>query len=265
MAGKAYIGGTAYDITGGKTLVGGTAYDITAGKTLIGGTAYDIVFKKPVTLRELFDDLTVVGIAGRNSSTSRLTYISTSITATSHACYLFSMFNGGISIWKITGALSSISTTPLKAGGSGYPGIYNYNSGSRIYYRTGTSSSRYSSGSSTSGGTSVYGCTLPIIRFPNYDNDVVESILSQMTITTEDGVNASSSSSNYFSFDATHNNDNFIYLVSVGTALDSWSYSGANLTRISGTSSQVATKSSTTRIDYSGHGITGLKLQYTSS
>lgn len=45
MGGKAYVGGTAYDITGGKTLIGGTAYDITGGKTLIGGTAYNISFK----------------------------------------------------------------------------------------------------------------------------------------------------------------------------------------------------------------------------
>lgn len=45
MSGKAYVGGTAYDITGGKTLIGGTAYDITAGKTLVGGMAYDINFK----------------------------------------------------------------------------------------------------------------------------------------------------------------------------------------------------------------------------
>lgn len=45
MAGKTYIDGTAYDITGGKTMIGGTAYDIKKGKTYIGATAYDINFK----------------------------------------------------------------------------------------------------------------------------------------------------------------------------------------------------------------------------
>lgn len=263
MAGKTYIGGTAYDITGGKTLIGGTAYDINAGKTLIGGTAYDIVFKKPVTIKELFSDVTILGSAGRNNSGTGRIYLSTSISDTTNSAYLFSIYNGGLSIWKISGALSTISTTALKFGGSVTTGIYNYNSGARIYYRT----NGYSSGTSTTGGTAVRGATLAIIRFPNYDDNTVETILSGMTITTEIHSNSSSSSTGYITFSDTDKTDNTVFLASLGTYFDTWSYSTGSPTRISGTTTAAATVNETSffgiRLAVTGYGYSGIQLDYT--
>lgn len=43
-AGKALVGGTAYEIKGGKTLVNGTAFNIDKGKVLVNGTVYEIGF-----------------------------------------------------------------------------------------------------------------------------------------------------------------------------------------------------------------------------
>ena len=259
MAGKTYIGGTAYDITGGKTLIGGTAYDINAGKTLIGGTAYDIVFKKDPTIKELFENLTVLGSTGRNTSSTGRPYLSTSITDTDHSAYLFSIFNGGLSIWKISGALSTISTTALKSGGDVTTGIYNYNSGARIYYRTGG----YSSGTSTTGGTAVRGATLVIVRFSDYDDTTVETILSGMTVTTEASRNSSSSATGRATFSNTDKTDNTVFLATLNTYFDTWSYSTGSPARISGTTTAAATIDTDSRLNVTGYGYSIIQLDYT--
>ena len=104
MAGKTYIGGTAYDITGGKTLIGGTGYNITAGKTLIGGTAYDINFKPnydyPKSLIELMNDMTMVtNVSINNSTAGTMSWDNTSLSTGVY--YMFSICNGYLCVYRL--------------------------------------------------------------------------------------------------------------------------------------------------------------------
>jgi len=88
---KTKIGGTIYEVIEGKTLVGGIAYDITAGKTYIGGTAYDIKFKPAI--QRLFEDMTIVSITGRNSSSTGRFYLTGVPVSDTDRKYYISIYN----------------------------------------------------------------------------------------------------------------------------------------------------------------------------
>lgn len=187
--GKAYVGGTAYEITGGKTLIGGTAYDITAGKTLVGGTAYDISFgaaPPAVTLRNLLLDMTLIADSSYNSSTaiSNPTSIVTANLGKFSELplhYVISCYSGYATFYKPTTSGGAVTMSVLKQGNTAVglaQAAADKNNMKYNYLHT-----TYEN---------VYGASLLVVKFPNFAEADIDSLLSGMTLTRLAGRSASS-------------------------------------------------------------------------
>lgn len=162
MAGKVLIGGTAYTIAGGKACVGGTAYTISGGKTLVGGTAYSIAFKK-YTLDDLLKRITIVDIAGRNSSGTGQVQIPIPSAGT---YYVFAYYLGRISIYKLAANGASSTLTAIKRSSSTYCGILVDNPNLVLQPTTST--------------TTCFGATVAIVRFRGYTDAEADTLLGDM-------------------------------------------------------------------------------------
>ena len=254
MAGKTYVSGTAYDITGGKTLIGGTAYDINAGKTLVSGTAYDIGIYALPTVEELFSTATMVG--GNNlgsyvnsSSQSSLSFPTGVATSDVGICYAFPMVNGYLGIWKYdpsgTGD-NKWTQTPIYQMDSSYCGVIR---SSGFYYIN-------NGGFATSGTVpTFYSATSYFIKFSNdYDISVVDYVLSHMTITRLAGRNTNSQYTV-----STSDKTNQLYLMS-SASLSWWKHNGTQYVQVGGHNWGLPSQTSTS-IAYSntyGASIVGL-------
>lgn len=178
MAGKTYIGGTAYDIKKGKTMIGGTAYDIKKGKTYIGATAYDIKFGPSITIEDLMSDMNHLQSFGRDRSTNGTVSMETYYLP-STLQYMIGISYGDITIYKTAG---SSSITHLKTSGGTSIDV----SGSPL-----TLKATYN-GTVTS---SLKGGCLFFVDFPTYASIIeeVDLVLSQTTYTKVAGRNSSTS------------------------------------------------------------------------
>ena len=187
MAGKTYVGGTAYDITGGKTLIGGTGYNIAAGKTL-GGRAYDINFKPnydyPKSLVELMNDMTMVtNVSINNGTAGIMSWDNTSLSTGVY--YMFSICNGYLCVYRLD-KMDYLYDYLLKSMNTGY-GYAKVSLGGSVYY----------SGTSTQTSTqSINGGSMVIVQFPSYPDarNEIDYLLSNATFTRLSGRNTTSSS-----------------------------------------------------------------------
>ncbi len=179
MAGKTLIGGTAYTITGGKTMIGGTVRSLKSGKTLIGGTAYDVKLGGSPFF-ELMSNASLYAIAGRDASSTSTVLSSDSSATRAGTFYVFSFYNGYMSINKVVfiGAAqstSSFSATVLAETSSSYGHIYvaERNTRTDVYYA-------HRNGSKQS---NVYGATIAKFQFPGYTETEIDTILSSISLT----------------------------------------------------------------------------------
>jgi len=186
-AGKAYVGGTAYDITGGKTLIGGTAYDITAGKTLVGGTAYDISFGSapPPTLRNLLLDMTLMADVSCNGSSG---FAPTNIVTANLGKfsdlplhYVISAYSGYMTFYKPTSSGGAVTMTVLKQANSAVALATAATDRNQMKYTY--SQQAYET---------IYGCSLLVVTFPHFAESDIDSLLTNMTLTRLAGRSASS-------------------------------------------------------------------------
>lgn len=129
---------------------------------------------------KLWEGVEIVRQSYQNSASTSNTvpYIDEANIPNSGVVYLMSVFNGAISIFKITDGV--LNTTPIMAWqiyGNRYAGIYYKTNSSRyLFYH----SSLYTSG--TGNGSYVNGASLSILRFSTSEK-VTDSILAGMTIT----------------------------------------------------------------------------------
>lgn len=190
---KTLINGAAHDITQGKTLINGVAYTITQGKTLVDGVAYDIGGKAETpTQAELWADAKTIYVAGINSPTATALSMNAlmptpafSGTIVDPGHYVFSIYNGAMSIYYVAGTYDSTtgditSVTGLELIHSVGPNekktpgaIY---SSSKIQFTT--------SIGTTSAGT-AYGATLLMVMFPSYSKEQVAAAFENLAYTSE--------------------------------------------------------------------------------
>lgn len=195
-AGKALVGGTAYDITAGKTLIGGTAYDITAGKTLVGGTAHDIAFVHTLpSLEDVLKDMTLLVYNGNNidGSINAATYgfVYTGYWPKSvtdvYPHYIIAMCDGNTAIIK---AENVDSLYYIKYNWNNYNVSIKRNTYESINYRY--VECEYNTQTQVLTADQVYGASVIAVQFPHYSDTDVDAVLGGMTITKVAGRDSSS-------------------------------------------------------------------------
>ena len=215
MSGKVRVNGTTYNIKGGKTMINGTVYNITEGKTLINDLSRDITFPLP-TFEEALISSTIITTVGSNSADGTATGpLAMNSAPALGTAYLFSMFYGNLSIYKITNR--TINQTPLVYCGTpntnGFAGIYHNTSSNAFYYYP----SFYSSGNGT--GSITQGATLALMSF-TYSDIIMDNIISNLSLSRKDGVGLYTGGGGYLDRPTTTDTSDLIYLTYYSNRFD---------------------------------------------
>lgn len=179
MLGKTLVNGVAYNIDQGECLVNGVAYKIDRGKTLVNNIAYDIGDTIDLSMKGLWADAQLLGIAGRNNSRTGTATLS-DITASDSQVYLLVFWNGNIGVFTIEGTNSSGKFIPTS------------NSQYTLFLSPEKKANEIRVSSAGITWTrNVYGVTLVAVSFPSYTVDQVTSIFENLTYVGGSGLNSS--------------------------------------------------------------------------
>ena len=138
-----------------------------------------------IALSDLMADITNVDCVGSNEQISAMIYMPFTSVPSTGVCYLLSVCNGYMGVWKIKDG--TLITTPIKQMSTSYGGIH-MRTGYGYYYKSGV----YSSGSGTANATNIYGGTLALVRFPSYSEAEIDNTFASATYTTLAGRNDNS-------------------------------------------------------------------------
>lgn len=189
-------------------------------------------FSQGVTLEDLFTNCTILSVRGVNQSDSSTgwSYVYKSSAPSSGVCYLFSVCDGYMGIYKLTNG--TISHTALRRTNTSYGGVEEasnfYAYYNREYYY-----------SAQGYGKTANGSTMALISFP-YDASIVDGLLatSGMTETRLAGRNSSSAGSV-----STSSKTDAVLMATKGSNIDFWKPNGTTYTKINGTSAAAASTS----------------------
>lgn len=166
------------------------------------------------TLSELLSDINGIEVKGVNESNiTSYIYIPLASVPSTGLCYIFSICNGYMGIWKIKDG--TIVTTPIYQMSSSYGGIH-FRTTYGYYYKSGT----YSTGSGTANATEIYGGTLALVQFPSYSEEQIDKVLSSISYTRLDGRN-----NNTTAYVSTNNHNYAFYFGAFSNQLAIYTYS----------------------------------------
>lgn len=181
MAHKVTIDNAGYSMQGGRVLVDGAGYDIIKGRTLIDGAGYDLDFGGGgggglEDFVAMIAASTIVGYAGRGSSSSGT--VRDSFTAKQTGDYIFSFCNENFAINRWDGSDLQLIYQSSATEGNAY-----HNGNNFIYSDDGISS------------TVVYAAALMCLRVPStYTQAEADAIMGSIRLADVAGRNARTAS-----------------------------------------------------------------------
>ena len=198
----------------------------------------NIIYTVPPTLEELISSISEYQIVGNNSSEAGKCGPLSPNTSYPNS-YLFSVFNGYASIYKVTNGV--VSQTSMI-----HNGTYNTNNCAGLQYNSNTSSGGYYYGyyfypvefnqvnDTYSQGSSTHGATIINLDF-EYPTINIDEVLQNTTLIHIAGHGLYTGGTGYNTQESTTNKDYPLYLVCKGQTFDFWKPSGSTYTKVIGT------------------------------